>query len=223
MIDTAHSLGTRVAIHATNERSVGLAILLGADTIEHGSNLTEEGLQLLAETDTIWSPTLSVMATLESPNKQQTIDIFKAAIDRAVAGEIRIGVGGDTGPFPHGTNALELQLMKQFGAPPLHVLKWATVGNWEVVRGMYWEGDIGKERLKKLVELADDELVRATIVAGDNGVPVGVLRRGFAADIIAVSGDLEKDFDRAISAQGVQFVMKGGAIFKRDGVPTLPS
>ena len=58
-------------------------------------------------------------------------------------------------------------------------------------------------------------------MVGDNEVPFGVLRRGFAADIIATSGDLENDFERAVDKDSIVFVMKGGRIFKRDGKPLV--
>ncbi|KAH7105017.1 hypothetical protein BKA62DRAFT_669325 [Auriculariales sp. MPI-PUGE-AT-0066] len=225
MIDTAHTLGTRVAVHAINESTVLTAIELGADTIEHGSLLTSRGLDELENTKTIWNPTLSVVVTnkdtVGKPYFDNVIANFKAVVDRAVAGKMRLAVGGDTGPYPHGNNALELQLMHKYGAPPLHVLRWATMGNWEAIRGMYWEGQTGEDKLKKLSSLSNNELVRFTNSAGDNGVPLGQLRRGFAADIIAVAGDVEQDFERAISSDSVKFVMKAGTVYKRDGVPTL--
>ena len=52
---------------------------------------------------------------------------------------------------------------------------------------------------------------------GDNDVPFGVVRKGFAADIIATSGDLERDFDNAVDQKSIVFVMKGGKVYKRDG------
>ena len=52
-------------------------------------------------------------------------------------------------------------------------------------------------------------------------MPFGAVRRGFSADIIAPDGDLEADFDEAVRAKNISFVMKIGRIYKRDGLPVL--
>ena len=80
---------------------------------------------------------------------------------------------------------------------------------------MSWEGDRGQERKDKLGLLREDARV-----VGDNEVPFGAIRKGFAGDIIATSGDLE-DLDLAVSADSINFVMKSGRIFKRDGSEQL--
>jgi imidazolonepropionase-like amidohydrolase len=60
---------------------------------------------------------------------------------------------------------------------------------------------------------------------GDNEVPFGYIARGFAADIIASSGDLlgndEQGFDDAVSPEKVVFVMKAGKVYKSDGRPVV--
>jgi imidazolonepropionase-like amidohydrolase len=141
----------------------------------------------------------------------------KRVFEKAVAdGMDKIACGGDTGVFSHGDNALEMKLMVKLGADWRRVLKWGTVGGWECIRSMRWEGDRGKERLDKVDLLREDARV-----VGDNEVPFGGVWKGFAADIIATSGDLERDFDLAVSADSIKFVMKGGRIFKRDGLELL--
>lgn len=124
-----------------------------------------------------------------------------------------IACGGDTGVFAHGDNALELKLMARLGAPAKQVLKWATLGGWRLVRSAAWEGDAGARRLERVEELREDPRV-----VGDNEVPFGVIAKGFAADIIALDGDLESEFEKAVSKESVKFVMKGGRIFKKDGL-----
>lgn len=61
------------------------------------------------------------------------------------------------------------------------------------------------------------ELQEDARVVGDNEVPFGAVRRGFAADIVATSGDLEGDFTSAVDKSSIVFVMKGGRVFKRGG------
>ena len=138
---------------------------------------------------------------------------------RAVAlqrGVTKIACGGDTGPFPHGDNALEMKLMVQLGADWRLVLRWATLGGWQAIRSMAWEGRGGAERLARVAELQEDARV-----VGDNEVPFGAVRRGFAADIVATSGDLEGDFTSAVDKSSIVFVMKGGRVFKRGGMEVV--
>ena len=135
---------------------------------------------------------------------------------RGLKNGVKIACGGDTGPFRHGDNAMEMQLMVKLGANPMDVLQWATLGGWECVRSREWEGATGKERLKRVEELRES---RGEV--GDNEMPFGAIRTGFSADIIASSGDFEKDFEAAVSARSIVFVMKAGRIYKRDGSPTL--
>ena len=77
---------------------------------------------------------------------------------------------------------------------------------------MAWEGAEGADRLARVAELQEDARV-----VGDNEVPFGAIRRGFAADIVATSGDLEKDFENAVDKSNIVFVMKGGNVYKRAG------
>ena len=53
---------------------------------------------------------------------------------------------------------------------------------------------------------------------GDNDVPFGYIKPGFGADIIATSGDVEKDFVDAIDAKKIAFVMKAGTVYKQEGM-----
>lgn len=118
--------------------------------------------------------------------------------------------------FRHGDNSLEMRLMVKLGVEPVKVLRWATLGDWECLRSLEWEGSSGEERLKRVEELRE----RRTSV-GDNDMPFGAIRRGFSADIIATDGDLEADFDEAVQPRNISFVMKIGRIYKRDGLPVL--
>ncbi|KAI0320062.1 hypothetical protein OF83DRAFT_1053830 [Amylostereum chailletii] len=207
ILATAHGLGVKVAAHATLLSSLhGLAF----DSVEHTVEMSTAHGSL--SPTTTWVPTLAVYHTLsQGPGGkwERMVKTFKTAVDQ---GEDRIACGGDTGPFPHGDNALELQLMVSLGADWKDVLWWATLGGWRCVRSMAWEGKAGEARLARVHELGED--VR---VVGDNEVPFGVFRKGFAADVIATTGDLENDFKGAIWKDNISFVMKGGKVYKKDG------
>ncbi|KAI0032141.1 hypothetical protein K488DRAFT_38875, partial [Vararia minispora EC-137] len=220
----ASRLGVKVAAHASDWNHVGS---LPFHTLEHGDeSLPPPGSEGDSESDadlaqrwkgrescrsksTTWVPTLSVYRISGGKRWTNALRTFRAAL---AAGFDNIACGGDTGPFPHGDNSLELRLMVEAGAPWDKVLSWATYGGWKCVRPLTWEGRRGKARLASVDALEEDPRV-----VGDNEVPFGVLRQGFAADIIATTGDLEKDFANAVDKNSISFVMKGGKVYKRDG------
>lgn len=211
LISTAHRHGVKVAAHATNADTVSTLLKLGVDTIEHGYDLGPESLDALSRTRTKWVPTLATSHTVQGGLWERSADSFKRALARGLT--MNISCGGDTGVFAHGGNSLEMALMVRLGAEWKQVLRWGTLGGWECVRSLRWEGRVGEERLARVGELGEDKRS-----VGDNEVPFGAIRRGFAADVIATSGDLEADFDRAVSSGCISFVMKGGKVYKLGGV-----
>jgi len=97
---------------------------------------------------------------------------------------VRFACGGDTGTYPHGQGAREMELMVQAGLPLEFVLESCTVGGWEACGG-----DL-------------------------SGMRFGWFEKGARADIIALRTDPRED-KKALRT--VDFVMKDGAIWKRDG------
>lgn len=216
IIDTAHALQVKVAAHATRADTIKTLISLGIDSIEHGTFMDAETLECLQECERpiTWVPTLAAYAALDphGPKWRATKSIFQAALDM---GGIRIACGGDTGVFSHGENALELQLMVELGADWREVLRWATLGGWECVRGMQWEGeDVAKTRIQTLRNLQKKGYCPRL---RDHDVPFGAIRPGYAADIIATSGDLSSDFTSAVGSDSIVFVMKGARVYKYEG------
>lgn len=151
-----------------------------------------------------WEKLKQVFQTALRENSQSHNDLSDA---------ILMACGGDTGVFAHGKNALELQLMHSLGMSARRVLQAATFVGWRCVRGVEWEGSEG---VKRLTDQRNDP-----VPMGDNEIGIGYLGRGFAADIIATSGDLvgngEKGFADAVSADKIVFVMKAGKVYKKDG------
>ncbi|KAI0053416.1 hypothetical protein FA95DRAFT_1579522 [Auriscalpium vulgare] len=209
MIDAAHQYGVKVAAHATNDSTVQTLVEQGIDSIEHGV-----GVQRFWDhhATTMWVPTLAVywLSRVTRPERwEEGIRAFRTALEE---GFDAIACGGDTGVFAHGDNALEMQLMAEAGADWRSVLGWATLNGWKCVRSQAWEGREGDARLKRVGELGEDFRV-----VGDNEVPFGIVKRGFAADIIASTGDFEADFAKAVSKESITFVMKGGRVYKNAG------
>jgi imidazolonepropionase-like amidohydrolase len=216
MITTASKLGVKSAIHLNENNTANLLNHVTPHSIEHGTNMCPDKLHLMALKNVYWVPTLAAYYTNRaSPTSrwEQTILTFKEALR---VKDLKITCGGDTGVFPHGENSLEMKLMVSLGADPKTVLQWCTLRGWECVRGLDWEGEEGAERIKNIPNLKED--MRVT---GDNDMPFGVLAKGFAADIIATGYDLETNFDKAVDATGISFVMKAGKIYKLDGKELL--
>lgn len=240
LISTASLYGVKVAAHATERETIRHLQRLGIHSIEHGFNIlgeaaTEEDPAKLEHsmisalglddndqfelaphrhpTPMIWVPTLSVMWVLQPETFAQS-PVAKAFRTALRLGYKHFACGGDTGVFPHGDNALEMKLMVRLGADWREVLQWGTLGGWKCLRSMAWEGPEGERRLRAVesgTEVADPRIV------GDNEVPFGAIRKGWAADIIATSGNLTEDFAEAVSKERIFFVMKGGQIFKQSG------
>lgn len=212
MIDTAHQYGVKVAAHATEAHTIKTLISLGVDTIEHGTAMDEACLDVLNNNakDVFWIPTLSVIYTLRNGGADwvKLKELFNMALSKGS----RMACGGDTGPFPHGENALEMKLMTRLGADWKRVLQWATLGGWKCVRSLGWEGKDGHARFQRI-----SECLEGREDVGDNEMAFGILKQGFSADIIATKGDFEKDFEGAVSAENISFVMKCGTMYKLDG------
>jgi imidazolonepropionase-like amidohydrolase len=208
IVSTAREKGVKVAAHGNNNASILTAIEAGISTLEHGYDMDGRTLAALRDHGVFWNPTLSAYHTLGSSDSRWTLcqQTFRRAMD---TDGLKIACGGDTGVFPHGNNARELQLMVKLGMPWLKVLQCATLRGWECVRSLGWEGEQGRERLNRIEELGED--VR---IVGENEMPFGVLRKGFAADIIAVTGSLGQDL-MGLSAEHIEFVMKSGNISKQ--------
>lgn len=222
MICTAHAYGVKVAAHATNRSTIIPLISLGVDSIEHAYDMfapdstAVEMFEEYAGHKTKYVPTLAAYYTMTQGKGEiwdRAANSFKAALELDLD---NISCGGDTGVFAHGANALELSLMVRLGADWKKVLRWATLGGWECIRSRMWEGEAGKTRLAQVGDLKEDPRI-----VGDNEVPFGAVRKGFIADLIATPGNFAADFESAVSAENIQFVMKGGKIYKRDGLPLV--
>ncbi|PBL03140.1 hypothetical protein ARMGADRAFT_978056 [Armillaria gallica] len=200
VVQTAHALGVKVAGHAKTAEAVSNLLNAGADSIEHGSQIYEDASLMGAfcnSQSTTWIPTLAVYHEMRHVSPQGWEDAqtsFRRALEMDMG---NVACGGDTGPFPHGDNALEMKLMVRLGAPWKTVLRWATLGGWKCIRPMNWE---------------EDHQNGAT---GDNDIRFGNVKAGWAADLVALDGNLEDDFEGTLDR--VSFVMRGGKVYKLDG------
>lgn len=122
MIEIAHAEGMKVMAHGNGDRPVRAAIKAGLDTLEHGNYLSEDTLDLLSESKTIWIPTLAPTGNLlgcgRFPDEEvkKILDCQMEHICYAFEKGAHIGLGSDAGAYlvPHGQGLLdEYEYMKQ--------------------------------------------------------------------------------------------------------------
>jgi imidazolonepropionase-like amidohydrolase len=189
IIETAHQLGRRVSAHAHGLAGINAALRAGVDSIEHGSFLDEESIQLFLDHGAFHTPTLIAGATvlgmaqggvvLTPAQREKALVVgeeIKAALARTYKAGVKIAFGTDMGVGPHGQNAREFALMVEAGMRNADAIKAATV--------------------------TAAELLDITDVAG-------AIAPGKSADIIAVDGDPLSDIREL---ERVSFVMSAGTM-----------
>ena len=115
MIHIAHEEGMAVMVHANGAVPVRAAVLAGADSLEHGNYLDADCLQVMAESGTVWVPTLATIGNLRGslrfPEKEVKRIYERAASQLRKGFEMGIlmALGSDAGAYrvPHGTGILD--------------------------------------------------------------------------------------------------------------------
>ena len=145
MIEIAHEAGFAVMAHGNGAKNVSAAIEAGVDTIEHGNYLTEEVLHQLAESQTIWIPTLAPTGNLLGCGRFPDEEVSKILenqirnVGRAVELGAHIGLGSDAGAYlvPHGQGILdEYEYMKR-AIPDENVLRQSIQDAEDKIRQLF--------------------------------------------------------------------------------------
>ena len=146
-IDETARFGGSVAVHATGEPGTLYAAQAGVASIDHATQLSDETMRIMKSKGIPAVPTFAIFeyfmneseagARRERPMFDYKVKEFK----RQIAAGIPFAVGSDVGPFPHGTQARELELMVKYGMKPLAVLQ-ADMINGAKLLG--WGGQIGE-------------------------------------------------------------------------------
>jgi imidazolonepropionase-like amidohydrolase len=145
----AHRLGTTVGVHAMGEPGTLYAAQAGVASIDHATQLSDETMRLMREKHIPAVPTFAIFDYFaqhaDSPaaaaREQALLDYKIAEFKKQVAAGIPFAVGSDVGPFPHGTQAVEFELMVRYGMKPLAVLQADMIKGAELLG---WEGQIGQ-------------------------------------------------------------------------------
>lgn len=191
LVDEAHMLGMKVAVHAHGTSGIKDAIRAGVDTIEHCSLADEEAFSLAKQHGTYFSMDIYnddyILAEgekngvfKESLEKERLIgrkqrETFRAAVKAGV----KMVFGSDGGVYPNGDNAKQFVAMVTWGMTPLQAIQAATI-------------------------TAAEALGRSA--------DVGAIAPGRFGDVIAVASDPLADVS---ALQSVAFVMKGGEVVKQ--------
>jgi imidazolonepropionase-like amidohydrolase len=187
MVDEAARHGVKVAAHAHGGDGIKAAVRAGVASIEHGSVLDDEAIQLMKEHGTYLVPTTYLveeidMDALPAPIRAKAMEVLPlavASVTRAVEAGVKIAFGTDAGVYPHGQNAGEfVTLVQKRGMDELEALRSAT-------------------------------LYAADLLGVQDR---GVIEAGRLADLVALDGD---PLDDITATQRVTFVMRGGEVFKR--------
>jgi imidazolonepropionase-like amidohydrolase len=146
-VDETARFGGNVAVHATGEPGCLYAAQAGVASIDHASQLSDETMRIMKAKNIPAVPTFAIFeyfmnqseagAKRERPVLEYKIKEFK----KQIAAGIPFAVGSDVGPFPHGTQARELELMVKYGMKPLAVLQSDMING---ARLLGWAGQIGE-------------------------------------------------------------------------------
>ena len=178
LIETAHLYGKKVAVHAHGADGINLALRNGADSIEHGTLMDEEGIKLFLKTGAYYVPTLStVNGYLERiakdpnaypPEVRAKIDwritITGKSLEKAYPRGVKIAFGTDAGVSKHGRNADEFELMVKHGMPPSEAIKAATVNAADLLGLAAEVGSLEPGKRGDLIAVAGDPLQDVTVL-----------------------------------------------------------
>jgi imidazolonepropionase-like amidohydrolase len=194
-VDEATKLGRKVAAHAHGTEGIKIAVRAGVSSIEHGSFLDEEGATMMAQRGTFLVPTLMAGETVEGFAKTGVLKGLRAEKALAAAAAMRkaihIAVAHNI-PIALGTDA--------------GVIAHGTNAH-EFVLMVEWGG------MTPMASLTAGTMGGAKLLGWDS--KVGSIAAGKFADIVAVPGDPLQDIH---VVEHVSFVMKGGVIYKGQGL-----
>jgi len=193
LVDEAHARGRKAAAHAHGAEGAKRAVRAGIDSIEHGSFLDDEALEMMRARGTFLVPTLMAAEGLRErlergsyfppaveAKARLAVSQMRATFRKAVQRRVRVAFGTDAAVYPHGRNAEEFRHMVELGMRPADALKAAT--------------SVAAE----LFGLSDR---------------LGTLEAGKLADLVAVPGDPTADIRQT---ERVFFVMKEGVVYRND-------
>jgi imidazolonepropionase-like amidohydrolase len=188
---TAKDYNMLTAAHAHGDEGMQRAILGGIKTIEHGTFMSDETMEMMKKYDCYLVPTITAgkevahNAEIEGfypdivvPKAREVGPKIQSTFGKAYKKGVKIAFGTDAGVFPHGQNGKEFGYMVAAGMPILAAIQSATITN-------------------------------AMLLGIDN--EIGQLKPNFTADIVAFD---QSPFQNINTLEKTVFVMKEGKIYK---------
>ncbi|MFC0105827.1 amidohydrolase family protein [Kibdelosporangium aridum] len=185
-----HSRPRQIAAHAQGAAGILAAIRGGVDSVEHGYEIDDEGIELMLERGTFLVPTLSAALRVPDPaavppylyeKKVRWSEIARENVSKAIQAGVKVALGTDAGVCPHGRNLLELAHMVELGMSPADAIVAGTA------------------RAAELLGLASE---------------LGTLEVGKVADFVAVPVDPLTDIATLADPGTIELVVKDGIIVK---------
>jgi imidazolonepropionase-like amidohydrolase len=148
-VEEARRLGITIGVHAQGEPGTLYAAQAGVASIDHATQLSDETMRLMREKHIPALPTFAIFdyfaqhapSAAVAAREKALLDVKIREFHRQIAAGIPFAVGSDVGPFPHGTQAVEMELMVRYGMKPLAVLQADMI---EGAKLLGWEGQIGQ-------------------------------------------------------------------------------
>jgi imidazolonepropionase-like amidohydrolase len=147
-VTEAHRTGSRVGVHCTGEPGASYAAEAGVASIDHAYFLSPATMKTMRDKQIYAVPTFAIMEYFAIHPEHGDGAVYKALLDyheeqfkKQIAAGVPFAVGSDVGPFPHGTQAHELELMVQFGMSPADVLRSDLINGAKLLD---WADSIGQ-------------------------------------------------------------------------------
>ena len=187
VVNAAKDYGMWVAVHAHGAEGMKRAVIAGVNSVEHGTFMTEEVMDLMIKNGTYYVPTISAgefvaekakidnyFPDIVRPKAASVGPQIAATFEKAYKRGVKIAFGTDAGVQAHGTNWREFVYMSENGMPAIETIKAATI---------------------ETAKLLSIDMTHGSITVGK------------VADLVAVKGNPLNDMNLM---QNISFVMKGG-------------
>jgi len=190
VVETAKDYGLKVACHAHGAEGIKRAILGGVASIEHGTFMNDEDIELAKKHGTYLVPTIIAGKSVSDSAKisgyfppviaRKAMEVgtqIQKNFGKAYKAGVKVAFGTDAGVYAHGKNYIEFQYMVEAGMPPMEAIKAATTSAADLL---------------------------------DMSSQIGSVSKGKFADIVAVDGDPLTDIK---TMKNMAFVMKEGKVY----------
>ena len=172
-VHEAARTGKRVAVHATGEPGTLYAAQAGVVSIDHADQLSPTTMRLMHDKGIFAVPTFAISeyfaehaATPEqAETRRKMLEFHAREFRKQLMTGVPMAAGSDVGPFPHGTQAHEFELMVKYGMTPLAAIQAGTLHGAELLG---WRGQIGALKPGYLADII--------AVPGDPLKDIGVLK-----------------------------------------------